>query len=131
MNSIGCAPRQGPRQGPDRWDASSHSEKGNLHVAASESFTACCYLNITEVFPWFDVIGILSGFAHYADVTDVHVACTQFWSSCNSDGFSWAFCVCFPACSFHVLVLRTPAVPFFGPGLAIVESGHHGTRSCA
>ena len=81
MNSIGCAPRQGPRQGPDRWDASSHSEKGNLHVAASESFTACGYLNIAafyHVLPWFDVIGILSGFARYADVTDVHVTCTQF-----------------------------------------------------
>ena len=66
------------------------------------------------VFPWFDVIGILSGFAHYADVTDVIVAC-----SCSGPVATLTVSPCFSvfvlsACSFHVLVLRTPAVPFLG-----------------
>ena len=76
MNSIGCAPRQGPRQGPDRWDASSHSGKGKPACGCLSVIYGMLLGEHYRFFPWFDVIGILSGFAHYADVTDVLVACT-------------------------------------------------------
>ena len=68
----------------------------------------------------FDVIGIPSGFAPYADVTDVHVACTRFWSSCNSEGISPCFSVFVLSC----LLFSRVSAPhtrstLFGPGLAI------------